>query len=98
MFYRISANYIGKYKGNSEYFEKGDSLYIDVDKKFPLITFSIATPLGGPVFETRINNGVLDKSYVIDWNQYKNCILLTDGPNLRKLDTAIHKIIDLSAH
>lgn len=45
-----------------------------------------------------LNNGVLDKSYVVDWNQYKNCILLTDGPNLRRLDTAIHRIIDLSAH
>ena len=43
-----------------------------------------------------LNGGILDKNYLIDWNQYKNCILLTDGPNLRKLDTAIHKIIDLS--
>ena len=42
-----------------------------------------------------LNNGYLDKNYMIDWNQYKNCILLTDGPNLRKLDTAIHKIVDL---
>jgi hypothetical protein len=33
---------------------------------------------------------------MIDWNQYKNCILLTDGPNLRKLDTGIHKIIDFN--
>jgi hypothetical protein len=45
-----------------------------------------------------LNNGVLDKAYIVDWNQYKNCILLTDGPNLRRLDTAIHRIIDLSAH
>jgi hypothetical protein len=43
-----------------------------------------------------LNNGYLDKSYMVDWNQYKNCILLTDGPNLRKLDTAIHKIIDFN--
>jgi hypothetical protein len=43
-----------------------------------------------------LNNGFLDKNFIIEWNNYKNCILLTDGPNLRKLDTAIHKIIDFS--
>jgi hypothetical protein len=43
-----------------------------------------------------LNNGYLDKSYMVNWNDYKNSILLTDGPNLRKLDTAIHKIIDFN--
>jgi hypothetical protein len=43
-----------------------------------------------------LNNGVLDKRYIIDWNNYKNCILLTNGPNIRRLDTAIHKIIDFN--
>jgi hypothetical protein len=60
IFYRIKANYIGKFKKESVSFEKGDSLYINVDAKTPLITFSIATPLGGPVFETKINNGVVE--------------------------------------
>jgi len=41
-------------------FKKGDDKFIDVDEKFPLITFSIATPLGGPVFETRVNNGIVE--------------------------------------
>jgi hypothetical protein len=43
-----------------------------------------------------LNNGYLDKNFMVEWNNYKNCILLTDGPNLRKLDTAIHRIIDFS--
>ena len=43
-----------------------------------------------------LNGGVLDKSYVVSWNDYKNCILLTSGPNIRRLDTSIHKIVDLS--
>ncbi len=43
-----------------------------------------------------LNDGKLDKNFVVNWQDYKNSILLTDGPNLRKLDTAIHKIIDLS--
>jgi len=45
-----------------------------------------------------LNGGVLDTKYIINWADYKNCILLNTGPELRKLDTAIHKIIDLSAH
>jgi len=45
-----------------------------------------------------LNNGRLDKNYIVNWNDYKNSILLTNGPDLRKLDTAIYKIIDLSAH
>jgi hypothetical protein len=60
IFYRIEANYIGKFKGEEVEFIDGDNLHIKLDKKTPLITFSIATPLGGPVFETRINNNVLE--------------------------------------
>lgn len=42
------------------------------------------------------NNGVLDNSYQIEWPEFKNSVLLTqsDG-SLRKLNTAIHKIVNL---
>ena len=43
-----------------------------------------------------LNNGRLDKNFIVNWNDYKNCILLTNGPELRRLDTAIHKIIDFN--
>ena len=43
-----------------------------------------------------LNEGYLDKNYIINWQDYKNSILLTNGPDLRKLDTAIHKIIDFN--
>jgi hypothetical protein len=46
----------------------------------------------------QLNGGVLDTKYIVNWHDYKNSILLTNGPDLRKLDTAIYKIIDLSAH
>jgi hypothetical protein len=44
----------------------------------------------------QLNNGILDTKYIINWADYKNCILLNTGPELRKLDTAIYKIIDLN--
>lgn len=39
------------------------------------------------------NNGVLNTRFNIDWKEYKNSILLTNGCDLRKLDTSIYKII-----
>jgi len=32
-----------------------------------------------------LNGGVLDTSYRINWSDFKNCILLTKGPELNKL-------------
>jgi len=42
-----------------------------------------------------LNNGVADPNYKIEWTDYKNTILLTTGPDLRKLETTIHKIINI---
>jgi hypothetical protein len=43
-----------------------------------------------------LNNGVLDKSYSINWNDYKNCILLVQADGYKKIDTKIREIINLS--
>ena len=43
----------------------------------------------------KLNNGVVDTSYQVDWQHYKNCILLTQHNDLNQLNTKIHKIIDL---
>ena len=43
-----------------------------------------------------LNNGVLDKSYSINWNNYKNCILLVHADGYKKVDTKIKEIINLS--
>ena len=43
-----------------------------------------------------LNNGVLDKSFPINWNDYKNCILLIQEDNLKRIDTKIKEIIKLS--
>lgn len=42
-----------------------------------------------------LNNGVVDTKFPINWQHYKNCILLTQHNELKQLNTKIYKIIDL---
>jgi hypothetical protein len=42
-----------------------------------------------------LNNGVLDTKYIINWPDYKNSILLTQGNEVRRLNTEIHKVINV---
>ena len=42
-----------------------------------------------------LNNGELDTSYRINWNDFRNCILLTKGPELKRINTKLYKIIEL---
>lgn len=42
-----------------------------------------------------LNEGVLDTSYKVNWHDYRNCILLTQGEEVKKLATKIHKIVEL---
>jgi hypothetical protein len=41
------------------------------------------------------NNGVLDKTHQVDWELYKNSILLSNDDELNKLPTKVYKIISL---
>jgi hypothetical protein len=43
----------------------------------------------------RLNNGVVDKNFRVDWQHYKNCILLTNHNELKQLNTKVYKIINL---
>ena len=43
-----------------------------------------------------LNNGVLDKSYSINWDDYRNCILLVQADGYKKINTKIKEIINLS--
>lgn len=40
-----------------------------------------------------LNEGVLDSKFMVNWQDYRNSILLTQGDDLRKLNTSIHKIV-----
>jgi hypothetical protein len=43
----------------------------------------------------KLNNGVVDPTYRIDWQHYKNCVLLTQHGDVKQLNTKIYKIVDL---
>jgi hypothetical protein len=42
-----------------------------------------------------LNDGYLDPNYRVDWNDYRNCILLTRGNELKRINTRLHKIVEL---
>jgi len=42
-----------------------------------------------------LNGGKLDTNYRINWTDYRNCILLTKGPELKRVNTKLYKIIEL---
>ena len=43
-----------------------------------------------------LNNGVIDKSFVVNWNDYRNCILLIQTEGFNRIDTKVKEIINLS--
>jgi len=43
----------------------------------------------------KLNNGVVDTKYKVDWQHYRNCVLLTQHNELNQLNTKIHKIIEV---
>ena len=42
-----------------------------------------------------LNNGILDKKFPIEWNNYQNCILLIQAEGFNRIDTKIKDIINL---
>jgi len=44
---------------------------------------------------TSENHGVLDKSYQLDWQRYRNSVILTDGDDYKIMKTSLFRIIDV---
>ena len=42
-----------------------------------------------------LNGGVLDVTYKINWMDYQNCILLTKGNELKRVNTKLFRILEL---
>ena len=43
----------------------------------------------------KLNEGVVDTNYKVNWQHYRNCILLTQHNELKQLNTKVFKIIEL---
>lgn len=43
----------------------------------------------------KLNGGVVDTRFIVDWNHYRNCILLTQHNSMKQLNTKIFKILDV---
>lgn len=41
-----------------------------------------------------LNGGVMDKSYQVEWQNYKNSMVLTDGDGYKIMKTRIFRIVD----
>jgi hypothetical protein len=42
-----------------------------------------------------LNGGKLDTSYRVNWPDYRNCVLLTKGSELKRVNTKLFRIIEL---
>jgi len=42
-----------------------------------------------------LNGGELDTSFKVNWTDYRNCILLTKGPELKRVNTKLFRILEL---
>lgn len=42
------------------------------------------------------NGGVLDKSFQVDWQKYRNSVILTDGDGHKVMRTSLFRIIDVN--
>lgn len=41
------------------------------------------------------NDGILDKRFVIDWNEFENVILVTANRKLKKINTEISQVLEV---
>ena len=42
-----------------------------------------------------LNKGVVDKSFQIDWDIYRNSVILTNGDSYKVLKTSLFRIVDV---
>jgi hypothetical protein len=42
-----------------------------------------------------LNGGVLDINFKVNWNDYQNCILLTKGAELKRVNTKLFRIVEV---
>jgi hypothetical protein len=45
---------------------------------------------------TSLNGGVEDRSYQVNWDDYRNALILTDGNGFKIMTTSLFRIVDVS--
>ena len=45
---------------------------------------------------SKLNGGMVDKDYQVNWNDYRNAVILTDGDGYKILKTSLFRIIDVN--
>ncbi len=43
-----------------------------------------------------LNGGVVDKNFTIDWDMFKNCIIVTNTEGTKKISTRVFEVIEFS--
>jgi hypothetical protein len=43
-----------------------------------------------------LNGGKLDKNFTIDWDMFKNCIIVTNTEGIKKISTRVYEVIEFS--
>ena len=43
-----------------------------------------------------LNGGVMDKSYQVEWEDYRNSMILTDGDGYKIMKTRLFRIVDVN--
>ena len=38
-----------------------------------------------------LNNGILDKTFIINWNDYKNMVILSENNTVKKINTTLYE-------
>lgn len=67
---------------------------ISIHRKKQTNTLYTINALNGIV--SSLNNGVEDPTFIIDWEDYKNSILVTDEDGLKQINTKLYTIIELN--
>jgi len=43
-----------------------------------------------------LNGGKLDKNFTVDWDMFKNCIIVTNTEGVKKISTRVFEVIEFS--
>ena len=43
-----------------------------------------------------LNGGKMDKNFTVDWDMFKNCIIVTNTEGIKKISTRVYEVIEFS--